>query len=132
MSGDLRIIAPDLGKLAGDLGRAAITISPRTRPVIQRGAQNIKADAQRRVAGLPHAPAYPRSITYDTHESLSGPWAEIGPDKNKRQGSLGNLIEFGSVHNPGGRPHMRPAGEAEEPRLAKALEDLGVSLLEGL
>jgi hypothetical protein len=127
---NLRIVAPDLGKLGDDLARAVLAASVQSRAVIKRGAQNIKTDAQKRVTGLAHAPAYPRSITYDSHESVSGPWAEIGPDKNLRQGSLGNLIEYGSRNN-SARPHMGPAGEAEEPRLAKALEDLGASLLEG-
>lgn len=91
--------------------------------VVFKGAMNIKKDAARRASGMAHAPAYPRSIDFDMHFSLRGPTAEIGPNKSKRQGALGNLLEYGSVHN-APRPHMAPAGEAEEPRFAKAIEDL--------
>jgi hypothetical protein len=53
---------------------------------------------------MPHAPAFPYSITYDIKggNGLRGSQidAEIGPDKGRAQGALGNLIEFGSVHNP--------------------------------
>jgi hypothetical protein len=89
--------------------------------VVGRGALNIKKDAARRSSGLRHAPAYPRSITYDVHSSLRGPSADIGPDKNRRQGALGNLIEYGSI-NTAPHPHLRPAADAEEPRFAKAIE----------
>jgi hypothetical protein len=96
--------------------------------VVAKGALNIKKDAARRSSGLRHAPAYPRSITYDMHFSLRGPSAEIGPDKNRPQGALGNLIEYGSINN-APHPHMRPAADAEEPRFAKAIEAVAVKPL---
>ncbi|MBT2485810.1 MULTISPECIES: hypothetical protein [unclassified Microbacterium] len=54
---------------------------------------------------MAHAPAFPYSITYDIEGSGSRSAgsqlsAEIGPDKDRPQGALGNLIEFGSVKNP--------------------------------
>jgi hypothetical protein len=119
----------DLLGLQHDLERAAAIAPADARKVIKKGAQNIKTDAQRRVSGLKHAPAYPRAISYDTHETPAGGWAEIGPDKDKRQGALGNLIEYGSVHN-APRPHLGPAAEAEEPRTARYLEQLAMASLE--
>lgn len=95
------------------------------RAVVAKGALNIKNDAAARASGIAHAPAYPRSITYDMHFSLSGPSAEIGPDKSRRQGALGNILEYGTSKN-APRPHMGPAANAEEPKFAKALEDLAV------
>lgn len=53
-------------------------------------------------SGLAHAPAYPRSISYDMTIGVDGIEVEVGPDKSMAQGALGNLIEFGSAHNP---PH---------------------------
>jgi hypothetical protein len=93
------------------------------RSSLEKGALNIKKDAQRRIRGLAHARAYPNSITYDVHDGLRGPFAEIGPDKEKRQGALGNLLEYGSVNNPP-HPHVRPAADREEPRFAKAVQEL--------
>lgn len=109
--------------LAADFGRAADIALTGVRKVVQKGALNIKTDARRRVTGLAHAPAYPYSITYDTEIKRNRVEAEIGPDKDKRQGALGNLLEYGSVKNPP-IPHMAPAAQAELPRFEKALEDL--------
>jgi len=98
--------------------------------VVARGAFNIKKDAQRRARGIGrHARRYPYSIGYDVYQGLRGPTAEIGPDKNRPQGALGNLLEYGSVNNPP-HPHMIPAGAAEAPRFEQALGDLAVRLLE--
>ena len=96
--------------------------------VVAKGANNIKRDAAQRISGLRHAPAYPRSIGYDLYPSLKGPSAVIGPDKDRRQGALGNLLEYGSV-NSAPIPHLAPALDAEEPRFVKALEDLAVKAL---
>jgi hypothetical protein len=97
--------------------------------VVGRGALNIKNDARRRATGIRHAPAYPSAITYDQWQGLRGPAAEIGPDKDRRQGALGNILEYGTVKN-APIPHMGPAGAAEAPRFERALEDLSVRLLE--
>lgn len=68
-------------------------------------------------SGLQHAPAYPYSIGYDVHLSPTEVEVEIGPDKDKPQGALGNLIEFGSAHNPphgsGARALALAAGDLE-------------------
>lgn len=119
----------DLDDLAVALDGAADEAGKRVRPVITRGALNVKTDWKRRWAHLSNAPALPAAITYDTRLTPTGAAAEIGPEKERRQGALGNLIEYGSVNNaphPGGRP----AAAAEEPRLARALEDLGVRAVE--
>lgn len=89
--------------------------------VVTRGALNVKrgwADNARSSSGR-HAPHYPRSISYDVHPIPGGAHAEIGPDKGKTQGALGNLLEFGSVHN---APH-NDGGRAladEDPRFVAA------------
>jgi hypothetical protein len=118
----------EVAALADILARAPEVAAAEVRPVVARGALQIKQDAQRRISGLRHAPAYPRSISYDTHVTAGSVWAEVGPDKTRRQGALGNLLEYGSVKNPP-HPHMRPAAEAELPRFEKALADLAVKAL---
>ena len=45
------------------------------------------------------ARAYPFSIGYDTIETAGGIRWEVGPDKSRTQGALGNLIEYGSRNN---------------------------------
>lgn len=126
----MNIETGELKRLEYDFAEAVQLAPQESRQAVQKAAQQIKTDAQRRVGGLRHAPAYPRAISYDTRETSTGPEAEIGPDKNRRQGALGNLIEYGSVKNTP-RPHMVPAAEAELPRFERAMEDLSVRLLEG-
>lgn len=93
--------------------------------VVTRGALNVKngwRDNATASAGR-HARHYPKSISYDVHPIPGGAHAEIGPDKGRVQGALGNLLEFGSVHNPphndGGR-----ALAAEDPRFVAAVAQL--------
>lgn len=119
----------DLAKLDADLGKVAASTLPAARAVVAKGAVNIKTQARQLAGGLQHAPAYPASITYDEYTVPGVVGAEIGPDKEKRQGALGNVLEFGTVNNPP-HPHLRPAAEAEEPRFIEAVADLGVELLE--
>jgi hypothetical protein len=117
--------APDLRKLVVDLDAAAGIAARDSRAVVAKGLLNIKTDSRRRAPGLAHAPAYPRAITYDVTQTATGAWGEVGPDKDRRQGALGNLLEYGSIKNPP-HPHMGPAGDAEEPKFAKAMQDLAV------
>jgi hypothetical protein len=118
----------ELKKLVASFKKAAVATPVASRTIVQASAQAIKADARRRITGLKHAPAYPFSITYDSQLTPTGATAEIGPDKDKRQGALGNILEFGTVKN-APRPHIGPAADAEEPRFAKAAEELVVKAL---
>lgn len=87
--------------------------------VVTRGALNVKnqwRDNAIATSGR-HARAYPYSVSYDVKAIPGGAQAEIGPDKGRKQGALGNLLEFGSSknrpHNDGGRALL-----AEAPRFA--------------
>jgi hypothetical protein len=128
MTADIR----ELEAFAADLARAAATLDERCRQVVARGALNIKRDwrANARATAGAHARLYPLSIGYDDPVTIPGVGvgAVIGPDKAGPQGPLGNLLEYGSAHNPphndGGR-----ALAAEEPRFIAAVEQLGGDLL---
>lgn len=121
----------ELQVLAADLGRAGAAVTEQARRVVSRGALNIKRDWRtnaQATAGA-HARRYPYSIGYDPVVLPGGGvGAIIGPDKGAVQGALGNLLEYGSVHNPphndGGRALL-----AEAPRFLAAVEQLGGELL---
>lgn len=105
--------------LAADLAAAPARVAVGIAPVVSKGALNIKQGWRANASGNAHAPYYPASITYDLHVQADSVSAEIGPDKNLRQGALGNLLEFGSSKNP---PH-NDGGRAladEEPRFIEA------------
>jgi len=125
--------------LAADLLKAAAGAIVVTRAVVQKGALNIKTDAQENVRkSAPRRNAHAaQTINYDTTVNATSIDAEIGYDKDKNKadgkrtgpGGIGNLLEFG-----GGGDHSPPhrdlgrALDAEEPRfeasLALAIERL--------
>lgn len=73
---------------------------------------------------------YPRSISYD-REGF-GATGEItyvvGPDKDKMQGALGNILEFGTSRHGPVVPHMGPALESEAPVMQGFLAELAERL----
>ena len=111
MTDEVHIDASDLSKLAADIGKAPAKSGRTLRQAIEVTARNIRDAAREKASGLEHAPAFPASITYDVganhslrRETLGGGGAdtilaEIGPDKDRTQGALGNLLEYGSVNN---------------------------------
>ncbi|MGZ4465203.1 MAG: hypothetical protein ACXVW0_07590 [Nocardioides sp.] len=113
-------MSEDLRRLADDL-RAASRSTRVVRPVLARGALNIKNDWRDAWRGLAHAPALPYAIGYDLTVGVGGLSAVVGPDKDKPQGALGNIIEFGSATS-GPHPGGQAALDREEPRFLSALE----------
>lgn len=122
------IDSSEVGTLAADLGKAGAAGVDEATKVVKKGAHNIKTDSARRITGLAHAPAYPAAITYDVTFGWGTITAEIGPDKGRRQGALGNILEYGTVKNPP-HPHLGPALDAEEPKYLAAIEDAAVKAL---
>lgn len=119
-----------LHELVADLDKAASRSVTAVRAVVERGAVNVKKDWRQRWSGIGHAPSLAAAVTYDVSFGLGRVSAEVGPDKNLRQGALGNVIEFGTSKN-GPIPGGLPALEAEQPRFERALEDLGEKALDG-
>lgn len=113
-----------LNELVADLRDAPGKAQRKVDGVVRKGALNVRDDARRLISGLRHAPLYPLSIGFDAGWKGATYEAEIGPDKDKPQGALGNLLEFGSAKN-GPLAHLGPALDLEGPRFEKAMEDLG-------
>lgn len=122
-----------LAELEADLRRARDEAMDGAQKVVGQGCNNIKKQAQGIIRAAGHKgylPHYPRSISYEVTAQGTTAFGECGPVVEKLQGGLGGLIENGSVNN-AAIPHMSPSLDAEEPRFAKFLEELGVRLLEG-
>lgn len=124
----MTIESSGIPELVETLTKAASRSIREVEKVVFKGAMNVKEDWRKRWSGLAHAPAIPAAIDFDIYSTPSAVNAEIGPDKSKRQGALGNLLAFGSVNN-APVPGPIPAARAEEPRFAAALEALGADLL---
>lgn len=102
----------ELDKLAADLGDVGEKAGQHVRRAVEISARNVKEYWAENAKGMDHAPAFPASITYDmgaNHSLLRNVFggggansiqADIGPDKDRTQGALGNLIEYGSRNNP--------------------------------
>lgn len=118
----------DLDYVITSLDEASAVLPAETTKVVGKGALNIKNGARKRVRGLKHARRYPSAIDYDLYTTGRGAIADVGANKDKPQGALGNLLEYGSVNNPP-HPHIRPAAEEEMPRFQVAMEDLAVKAL---
>lgn len=112
-----------LAPLIADLTEAPRRVRSKVDGVVRKGAVNMVRDWQQRASGLAHAPRYPDSIGFSAGWKGAGYEAEIGPDKLLPQGALGNLITFGSVHNPPSGDDVAVA-DAEAPRFEKAIADL--------
>jgi hypothetical protein len=116
-------------ELALTLDRATSKALPETTKVIGRASFNIKNHWKKLWSGFPHLPALPGAINYDIYPTLAGNVeSEIGVDKTRRQGELGNIIAFGS---PTSAPIPGPltALDAEAPKFESALAALGAKLL---
>lgn len=89
--------------LATDLGRASARVEREADKVLERGALGVKdamaADARARHAGGSAAKHFPSSISYDRRYGVGRLAYEIGPDKDRRQGALGNILYFGTSNN---------------------------------
>lgn len=120
----------ELRSLQRDLGKASGRIVPEAIAVMKKSGQNIKTDWAQAWSGHAHIPALPKAITYDVNITFKGINVEVGPDKAKPQGALGNIAEFGTVNNPP-IPGGAPALAKEEPRLEAQLFILMGGLLDG-
>lgn len=93
--------------------------------VLFKGSMNIKTDAARRISGHPRFRRLPGAVDFDMYRNLKGPASEIGYNHDKPQGNLGHVAEYGGLRS-APLPALGPAGDAEEPKFAKAIEDLAV------
>lgn len=120
----------ELHRLVIDLDAAAARVLPEVREVIQRGSLNIKNEMIADAKGSPHFRSLASTISYDTEVSLRGEIsAEIGPDRG-RGGAAGLAgAYFGWPGGGGGTLDIDKPLRSEEPRLLKALGDLGKGLI---
>ncbi len=89
----------ELMQLAADLEQGGEAISGNVRKAVQVTSHKIKEDAKASVRGRKGLGHAANAITYDTTESRAGVESEIGYDKGRGAGKLGNLIEYGAPNS---------------------------------
>ncbi len=111
----------NLRKLVEDLSAAPERARGAIDRVVEKGALNIKNDWRTSVAGSEAFKHLQYAVGYDRVRDVDSVGAVIGYDKDRVQGPLGNIREFGAVDTPG---HLdgQLALLAEEPRFVAALE----------
>lgn len=113
------VVIEGLHEVIADMTAASGKAQRHTWKALYDASVAVRDDARGRVAGLAHAPLYPASITYDMKIHGSGLLeSEIGPDKGKPQGALGNLINYGSAKN-APIEHLDPALAAAVPKFVQ-------------
>lgn len=120
----------DVDTYIAELGRVPKDLHDEVVKVGEKGALNIKRDWAQAWSGHAYIGPLSRTVSYDRKFRGTEVEWEIGPDKGRAQGPLGNIIEFGSVKNapiPGGLPAL----DREAPRTEKAISDVLGKVLGG-
>jgi hypothetical protein len=118
----------ELDRLAADLGTVSTNAGPFINSAVQRTSINVKKAAARKVGARKHFKQAAAAIDYEVKTlqafGTSQVQAEIGFNKDRPAGQLGNLTEFGA---PGSRNALTPGNE-----LQSALAENQQDFIEGL
>lgn len=114
-----------LDALVADLEKIPAEKRKEFRKVVEKGALNIKNAMRADAAGHRTFPHFPSSISYDMTAEFK---AEIGPDKSRVQGALGNLLYFGTSRS-GGVLDINGPIAREAPRLEDFAADVAADIL---
>ena len=87
--------------LATDLGRTTRAVEKGADKVLERSALGVKnvMVGQAKASHSGYAKRFASSISYDRRYGVGRMSYEVGPDKSRPQGALGNLLYFGSKNN---------------------------------
>lgn len=120
----------ELTKLAADLGRIPDEAIPNVKTALNVTSLRVKRGAQAKVGRRKHFKQAAQAITFDVTARKSEIESEIGYDKARPAGKLGNLVEYGA---PGSPNALTPGNELQTTLheeeadfvkgLSKALED---------
>lgn len=131
----MNIDASALRAFEAELRRSPQIVREGVRPVIQKGALNVKNDFNASFRESRSFKGVAGSVSYDTKVTRDGVEAEIGPDKGRHPGASGppkakpaaplaNIAIFGGARGGGSVPDPQKHLDAEEPKLIKAMGDV--------
>lgn len=119
----------ELATLAVDFGKASGKVVPLVDAAVEHAAFNVKRDLRGQALFSPHFKGMAEAMSYDRAYGLHEVGYEVGPDKERRGGALGNIFFFGGANGGGGTGDLDGAAESERPHLVKALADVAEGLL---
>ncbi|MEV7827506.1 hypothetical protein [Microbacterium enclense] len=85
-----------LDKLAADLGTVSRDTQKNVRKAVEVTARKVKDSWRDKLKGSSTLPGLPSAVSYDVKSASGAVEAEVGFDKGRRQGALGNVSEFGT------------------------------------
>ncbi|MCU1488290.1 MAG: hypothetical protein JWN67_5036 [Actinomycetia bacterium] len=118
----------EINQLAADLTKAGLLAGVKAYGVAEEYARGTQADARQFAPHGPYTKQYPASITSDVTITPTAIVAEVGPDKDRPQGALGNLLEYGTGKQ-APQAHLGPAHDRNLPKAVKRLGDIGAEIL---
>lgn len=119
--------ARDMRRFAADLERAGAVAAAKARPVVAKGALNVKRDWQQALGESTHFKGVKQTPTYDTKVRGGGDSveAEIGPrTAGKVPGDLVHIAHFGGARGGGGVADPQTFLDNEEGAFVRSLEDV--------
>lgn len=124
MSDGISIDMSEINSLVADMGRVKSRVMPEVEKVAKKGAQNLKEEYRSQASSSFWFKGMASSISYDRLPSIRGVTYEIGPDKDRRGGPLGNIFFFGGAHGGGGSGDLNGPLESEGDAFAKSLGEV--------
>lgn len=116
----------EIRALAADLQAAGSGVAGVVRPIVHKGAMNIKKQMREEMQASAHFRPVAKAIDYSMHGGMvfgvGVIEAEIGPRRGS-PGSLANIAYWGSARGGGTVPDPQGALDAEVPGFEKALGD---------
>lgn len=118
---NIDVDASETTDLVADLSRVPAKVVAAVEAATHKAAHNIKTQMAADAENSGHYKRFSAAITYD--RKFGSPTAieyEVGPDKDRPQGALGNILYFGTSNN---APVLdfEAAPRAEEPKFIQAL-----------
>lgn len=123
--GGIDLDVSELRTLASDLGKVPGRVVPEVDAVLKRGAANLKDEYNEQFARSLHFKGAAGSVSFDSVAGVGHVGYEVGPDKDRRGGALGNLFFFGGANGGGGTGDLEGPLDVEaasiEKHIGKAL-----------
>lgn len=121
---DEQVDYSELRRFTTDLERAADGIAPQVQGVMKNGAGKIKNQMRADAKSSRHFKGMAQAITYEVKAERDAIEIEVGPDKERPGGALGNIAYFGTPRGGATVPDPQLALDAESPVIERFLEEI--------
>lgn len=118
----------EVSALAADMGTSAARVAAEARPIVTKGAVNVKNQMRADAEASTYFGQIGRAVNFDIRGSGLDLVAEIGYDKGS-PGSLANIAIYGTSRGGGTVADPENALADELPRFEQALADLAGRIL---